>query len=528
MGVLPGLMGGGGDCYGCFSSLDLGAEWRSCCLHALGLDYEEGGDENKKPASAASSSGTEESSPEKEKGGEDGDRAEPTGPGNRKPPALRIVNLVPDDEDEESADSDADAMDVGASCVGTTGPGSASRRTASDPWSETAMEIRKNVNEMSDWIHRKKWDYVSVKMPEDEATLIQSTVTSFAAQTANEIESLRSLIRQEEDIEEKEDGKNEDLRQHRMGVVQVLIGSLKEKVADPFGKLQKQRSRMAVKIYNNPLQCTLAPTVSSSATRSSGGRDSANRSGATDSFDSILLSMSQEEEEPVPQVDQRFLPRRPAHRLQEKFLDSYDDAKNDLVAAGCRPQSLFSIDKKRPADASLSSSASEEEEGSSQSNKRIKQSSPSPPKLKPPAISTSSPSFPVAPKPQVPVPVRGGRDSDEYYLDSSPYAEREELEREAAQLELVRRDGDLDAVQQMEERMVDITTLLSQFSNLVSAQSEEVQQIHSAAEDAKDNVQKGKEELVDAKERTQRSRHYMASAITVMALILLFFHWILP
>ena len=101
------------------------------------------------------------------------------------------------------------------------------------------------------------------------------------------------------------------------------------------------------------------------------------------------------------------------------------------------------------------------------------------------------------------------------------------LEREAAQLLLVAR-SDLDAVQKMEQRMVDITTLLSQFASLVTAQQREVQQIHTDTTDAKDNVAQGQEHLVEAKERTASSRHYTATAIAVLGWLLLFFHWIRP
>jgi t-SNARE complex subunit (syntaxin) len=99
----------------------------------------------------------------------------------------------------------------------------------------------------------------------------------------------------------------------------------------------------------------------------------------------------------------------------------------------------------------------------------------------------------------------------------------EDLQQEAALL-TVSVQNDLDSVQKMEQRMVDITTLISQFSNLVSEQQEEIWQIHEAAQNTKDNMEKGQDHLVDATERTKRSKHYTAWAVVGMALILLFFH----
>jgi hypothetical protein len=97
-----------------------------------------------------------------------------------------------------------------------------------------------------------------------------------------------------------------------------------------------------------------------------------------------------------------------------------------------------------------------------------------------------------------------------------------DLQQEAVLL-TVAVQNDLDTVKQMEQNMVNITTLISQFSNLVTEQQEEIWQIHDAAENTKDNMEKGQENLVDAAERTKRSKHYMAWSVFAMAVTLLFF-----
>jgi hypothetical protein len=101
------------------------------------------------------------------------------------------------------------------------------------------------------------------------------------------------------------------------------------------------------------------------------------------------------------------------------------------------------------------------------------------------------------------------------------------LQQEAVLLK-AKVENDLDAVQAMEQSMVDITALLSQFSELVASQQENVWNIHDATATTKENMEQGQEELVDATARTKASRHWTATGITAMGLILLIFHWIRP
>lgn len=87
-------------------------------------------------------------------------------------------------------------------------------------------------------------------------------------------------------------------------------------------------------------------------------------------------------------------------------------------------------------------------------------------------------------------------------------------------------ESDLDNVQKMEQMMVDITALLGQFSNLVSEQQEDVWEIHDAVAQTKDNMQKGQENLVDAAERTKKSKHWTPALVAGSGIMLLLFHWL--
>jgi t-SNARE complex subunit (syntaxin) len=80
----------------------------------------------------------------------------------------------------------------------------------------------------------------------------------------------------------------------------------------------------------------------------------------------------------------------------------------------------------------------------------------------------------------------------------------------------------------MEQMMVNITTLISQFANLVSEQQDDVYTIHDAAAEVQQNMSQGQEHLVEAKDRTRSSHHYMAKGILAMTILLLLLHWWRP
>jgi hypothetical protein len=149
---------------------------------------------------------------------------------------LQVTNLLP----SELFDGDENAP------TGSAGK----KHAATDPWTENALNIQSDLDRMSAWILSKKWAFVSFDMEDSEASLIQSTVTSFAATTANEIESLRKMALAAASSNATSNTTNEV--NHRTGIVQILLARLKEDVVEPFGVLQKHRSRQAVHLWQNP------------------------------------------------------------------------------------------------------------------------------------------------------------------------------------------------------------------------------------------------------------------------------------
>jgi hypothetical protein len=334
-----------------------------------------------------------------------------------------------------------------------------------DPWAENALRIQADLTRMARWIRSKKTEYVSLDMRDDEASLIQSTVTSFAATTASELETLRKIIPSSYD--------SNNIASHRAGVVQILFSQLQEQITEPFKSLQRQRTRVAVQLWQNPLQCKLyLPKVQNEGNRS-----------MMEFFD----------EEDGTEREQRFLPRRQSPPNDYDFMSKYAHKRENTIPS--RPEFLTHLAKKK--------------------KRRFEP---------PPQETKSDTTSPLPPKAQLPmVPERPK--SIPYQQPTSEESRRhleEDLQQESALL-LVAVHNDLDSVQKTEQRMVEITTLISQFSNLVSEQQEEIWQIHDSARETKENIDKGQENLVDAAEKTKRSRHYLAWTIFAMSMTLLFF-----
>ena len=505
----------------CFNaaSWDLREEWKSCCMHALGFGDAYDENENDSDLLQEEERRHDRAGNIKAGGEISQERDEPSSAATTTT-AYSIVNLVPDNSKTAGTadatmaeDGEDDAMDVDGNTSGSD-----------DPWTAAAAQIGRNIGEMRAFVDKRRHEYVSPQMSEGDAGLIQSTVTSFAATTANEIESLRQLIRREEEEgnaahtqQQQGNGGNFDRMQHRTGVVGILMTRLREEVTDPFRELQKQRSRPAVGVYQNPLRCELTTQH----------HKKKKNPAADDSLDSLLERDEREHE--LAAVDQRFTPKRPSHRLQGDLLDSYDDERNGISPAArhqSRPPSLLLKKKnKRPPSSSEGGGDGDGDGEGDDDNMKVDKENEdlTTKRMKP---SNSPPSVAAAATGQQ--QQQQQQQLPREYDPAATVTDPAELERESAQLALLRRDGDLDAVRKMEERMVDITGLIAQFANLVSSQQEEVRHIHDATASAKDNVEQGKEQLVDAKARTQASKHFMATSIAVMAFVLLFFHTVRP
>ena len=330
-----------------------------------------------------------------------------------------------------------------------------------DSWTATALRIQTNLQHMAQWIQSKQQEFVGLNMLDTEASIIQSTVTTFAATTASELETLRQLI---------PSSLGGTVAGHRNGIVQILLGQLQEEITQPFGKLQKQRTRVAVQLWQHPWQCQLV--VPKAPSRGS--------------MTHLLDDNSDDEGE------KRFLPRtgNPTSRSSIDFWDRYERDPLDEFPLGPKPEFLMQRwDTPGTAPRSAPSSAIQH----------------------------------VAPSHFHQVTTLSHSTTPHSY-EELQRQEQVELEQEATLLQETIVQSDLDSVQKMEQRMVEITTLIGQFANLVSEQQEDIQDIAHQAQTTKQNMEKGQENLIDATERTKRSKHYMAWTIFALSLTLLFFH----
>ncbi|CAB9520950.1 expressed unknown protein [Seminavis robusta] len=386
------------------------------------------------------------------------------------PTNLQVTNLLPSDLFEEDK--------------GNATTTDSSQNHASDPWTKNALNIEADLYRMAAWIQSKKHEFIGFDMDANEASIIQSTVTSFAATTANEIDSLRKMA---------SSSSSHNQVHHRTGIVQILLARLKEDIVEPFGVLQKHRSRKAVDLWQNPLQCKLLVKQK--------------KQSQTKSDDSIDAALGLDDDDPSDQgenTEQQFLPRRDAHPLRNKFMDTY--ARDETIAPkllNLRPKSLI-----RDPLSVLSTETETKFNSNLKEEQQQQQSTPTT------LTSTNSNSVVIPGMP-------------DYQYEEMTQAAQEQMHQEALLLQAMVH-SDLDSVQKVEQQMVMITKLLTQFSELVTEQSEEVWQIHDTAKDTKENMQQGQEQLADAAAATHQSQHYMAKGIFAMGCLLLMFHWLRP
>jgi len=378
------------------SSRNLEFEWKECCIHALGFK-------------CAKNSQCDDEEKKEDDGG------------------IILINLLDKIDDSK---------------VGEKEPQPA------DAWMENAKRINDSLHQIEEMLLLKK-DFYLEPLKDENNSLLESTILSFVATTANQIETLQQAI----------SSPNKDYSQHCQGIVSFLLAKLKEDIANPFSVLQKKRARDAMLLWEDPLQCRLAGRAKKGVNQ-----------------------LANEEEE---SADHRFFPEshlRPC--VGETFMGTYEKPDGFSPQDLLRPTSILNA-KQTPL--ALSSRPGSKQKHNNKEERILFQNA---------------------------VPVEDLQMEEEYHSH---------LEREAALL-TASLQNDLDSVHQVEASMSEITRLLAQFSDLVTEQQAEITNIHDTTVESQRNVEKGQDHLIDAAERTKKSRHYMASIIFGMALLLLFFN----
>mmetsp|Transcript_17698 Transcript_17698/g.40452 ORF Transcript_17698/g.40452 Transcript_17698/m.40452 type:complete len:324 (+) Transcript_17698:2-973(+) len=300
---------------------------------------------------------------------------------------------------------------------------------------------------------------------------------------------------------------NNNLSNHRAGIVKILLGQLQEHVTKPFGILQKQRVRMAVKLWQNPLQCNLYVPKKQKRQEKD-----------------LLFDDDDEYGNGGEQSkDQRFFPGF----TYRESSNNNNTGQGDFISKYANKR-ITRIPPELPVFLNRLSNEQHCTERIEIDHSSVS-SAPSPLPQQPTATEENVLDDLARGAPQQPrnFPSRPREhQSGSMHPNPEHYQQQleEDLRTETAMLTTTLiASNDLDSVQQMETRMVEITTLIGQFSDLVQDQQEQVLQVHESAKETKDNLDKGQENLIDATERTKKSKHYKAWLILAMTFILLFF-----
>jgi hypothetical protein len=297
---------------------------------------------------------------------------------------------------------------------------------------------------------------------------------------------------------------------------------LQDTIAIPFQRWTKLRQRTAVQIYHNPIQCRLytPPSVAVQKKVSKERDTTLELLGLDDDNDDDNNIHEGNERGTTKRIDQRFIPTRPSHRLHQDFYATYQyrDGSSDK-AMKSRPISIFTVSASSTCTTAPSSTYTSTESVSLPTQTKdydISATMTKRPKVQVDGVS-------ITPRDANFTTIRHPTVDDDVY-DSTTAAM---LQQESMLLQM-KTNNDLDSVQQMEQTMMHITTLLSQFTNLVAEQQDHIHTIYDTTTVTKDNLQKGTEHLHEAKVRVQSSKHYMATIISGMGIILLLFHWLRP
>lgn len=407
---------------------------------------------------------------------------------------------------------------------------------STDSWMKAAMALSASIDEVSHMIESKAASYLNNSTDtfniffgddddnndyndyaDDEnnttsnadRSIIETTVASFAAGMARQIESLRKTIAVVGDHPFINNSGNDEADAaatkcriwatgpigHRAGIASCLMQRLKSEIMEPMTSLTSQREKSQsrgnysmdepTKIVQNPL-CGF--------------------------FSGATPDVTEERSNKPPPAPWELGDHDPDQERYERdqerdeFMRIYGDTS----------------DKNAPPTVSLDSIITNTfpplsvlqllDTPQAKSKPQLDESPGSPKMHSPPRVKFKK----VLPDVMFP----SQQQHDEEHID--------QLQRESAALLATYQHSDLEGVQKVERSMVEITQLLSRFTDLITEQQEDVFMIHDQAIKSKENVDKGQDQLVDAVIRGEKSRHPMATFIVFAAIILLLFNWITP
>jgi len=351
--------------------------------------------------------------------------------------------------------------------------------------SYTYKDIILQASESLDDQNQSDQQRVSV-MTEHEVSMFESSIASFMTSTATQIDTLR------QSLEGTNSSMNlsEDIYTHRSGILSHLLSELKE-IMKEFQSMQHMRHREELELYHDPLKCVYHQSH--------------------DEMDDLLNMTMDGGMEDNLEPDEEFLNELDRNEEEFQALFNVDDDR-EYQRIVQEPLPSFPM--------MLSGQSRNEENGSTQSEKTLNNTSDKRLPVQPPFMKQDDRSNKVQWKDQATSrsrPVTTLPTEAESYENQSAVLQQEQVFLTASV-----QNTKLDAAQKVESQMMQITSLLSQFSSLISEQQEEIQVIADATTKSRENVNKGREKLVQATEQRKRSRHYFAWVIFSLGFLLLF------
>lgn len=358
------------------------------------------------------------------------------------------------------------------------GPKSRNERS-SDAWIDNAERIFSSICQIDSLLESNSLSYTNKdiftrdeegpSLSENDVAIFESSIASFMTSTASQIDTLRQSI--------ADSMLSENMKAHRKGIISHLVSQLRE-IMENFRFMQSVRNREELDLYRDPFKCCYYKD---------------------DNDDVLNMSSTGIGNEFEP--DEEYLDM--LEREEEEFQAHYNDIGNN-------DEELLQkiLSEPLPTLSKLNQIQEIHVE-----KKIIPQTKPIKMKQNPP-------------KPHI------VKQSDTNNLMNASVAEMDQnqaaiLQQEQIFLTAKAQNTKLDAAHKVESQMMQITSLLSQFSALITEQQEEIQVIADSTAKSRDNMDKGREQLVQATEHRKNRKHYFAWVIFGLGLFLLFLNFVL-
>ena len=335
---------------------------------------------------------------------------------------------------------------------------------------------------------------------------------------------------------------------HRMGIIACLLDTFQNQLVQPFTYMQKQRHRSSILLYVTPFALPSPPSMPPSEEDSSTSftlwrqQEQDDVTSYHDSSSNILLEWNKnmEQEENYDKIlfssftsdhdeDAELLDFIYEHSIRSWFPNTTKSAAAAAAAGSFRSSS--SSNNATSSQHTLSPTTTSTKKTRLEERRQVE------------TVTSLSTSTTYPDKKQ-----QYNRDNPTHIpsnhhhqydvsMDLKQHLEQETTQIQIQQTQLMKHHHSTTTTQRqqhhpLEQQMLEITALLTQFTQLITQQQEDVLYIQDSTHVSLSNVKAGKEQLIqaseDKKKRNKVTRHLFAWIIVTLAMTLLFFHFILP